>query len=575
MSLTIQQFSLRDFLAGPSEFVMARYQRHYEWTRLEMSQLLADLDDASERGRGRPSGGYHFFNSIIVYPEQGSRFQVVDGQQRLTSLALVLAAARAVTLDPLTREAIDGALRSPTGSGSRLTLHRGDDNALRPLLLDPAAILSLPAVGRIGERPGTERLWVNARLALDWMRGYGEAERTVLVRFILENTRFARILVEDEDEAFRIFEIVNSRGRDIAAEDVLRYALIEYATTDTDRRSQLLAMWDRVEAELGASGMKRYISSWKARATGGERARGPLHKVVLSTFGSPGEAQRFLETELAGDVAIYREIDEADVAIPPSPEKTRIDAALASMHLLQTGEQMGEWLPGAIMIIEAFRNSPAEMRDAMVALERRAWYYYVCADVKARAEDRQSDFARVVQTMTRGADLSRLIARLRLDQDEQKRMFEKFAGRIDNKWMPLRSLLVLLEMHLSGLTRRIARSSVTVEHVLPLSATRKGWTDQFGSDPDRIAAYALSIGNLCLVPSAVNRELGDKIYRSKRKIILAYDLAKTSALAADIATTTDWTPDVIGARSARFVDTLSEVFGIDPAIRRTWSPPTG
>lgn len=573
MSLSIQQFSLRDFLAGPSSFVMARYQRHYEWARPEMTQLLSDLDDAYQRGRNRPTGGYHFFNSIIVYPEEGGRFQVVDGQQRLTSLALVLAAARAAIADPDALASIETALRAPSGIGARLTLHRGDDAALSPLLLDPAAIPALPGVGRLGEKPGAERLRVNARLAYEWMLRHPQGERVEMVRFILENTRFGRILVEDEDEAFRIFEIVNSRGRDIANEDVLRFALIERATADPERRNQLLALWDRVESELGSAGMKRYIATWKARATGGERARGPLHKVVLSTFGSPGEIVRFLETELTGDIAVYREIDEADVAIPPSEEKRRIDAALVSMHLLQTGEQMGDWMPGALMIIDTYRASPAEMRDAMVALERRAWYYYICADVKARSEDRQTDFARVIQTMTRGADISRLLSRLKLSSEEQKRLFDKLTGRIDNKWIPLRSLLVLLEMQLSGFAHRVARSSVTVEHVLPLSAARKGWTDQFGSDPDRIAAYALSIGNLCIVPAEVNRELGDKIYKSKRKIMRDYDLPRTSALATDIEAEAEWSPAVVERRAERFVSALSDVFGIDPDIRRSWSPP--
>lgn len=572
MSLSIQQYSLRDFLAGPSLYVMARYQRHYEWTRQEMSQLLADLDDSWRRGLEKPTRGYHFFNSIIVYPEAGDRFQVVDGQQRLTSLALVLAAARLVISDPSARAAIDNALRAPTGTGPRIVLHRGDDDVLAPLLLDSAAIAALAPPGRPSEKPGSERLRVNARLAVDWIRSYSEADAIRMVQFILANSRFGRILVEDETEAFRIFEIVNSRGRDIANEDVLRFALIEYATDDPVVRGELLDRWDRVESELGVSGMKRYIASWKARATGGERAKGPLHKVVLSTFRSREEVRNFLDQELAGDIAVYREIDEADVDIPPSPEKRRIDAAIASMHLLQTGEQMGEWMPGAIMIIATYRNSPEEMRDAMIALERRAWYYYICADAKAGAEDRQLDFAKVIQTLTRGAEFSRLTARLKLTPEEQKRLFDKITGRIDNKWIPLRSLLVLLEMNLSRFERRIARASVTIEHVLPLSASRKGWLAAFGADPERITTYALSLGNLCLVPSEVNRELGDKIYGSKRKIMRAYGLPETSALAADIATTTEWTPEVIDGRTRRFVTTLSDVFGIDPDIRRTWSP---
>ena len=67
-------------------FVIPVYQRNYDWKRDNCSQLLSDLLDVVNEGR--PS---HFFGSIVSSTE-GDDYIIIDGQQRLTTVSLLLLA---------------------------------------------------------------------------------------------------------------------------------------------------------------------------------------------------------------------------------------------------------------------------------------------------------------------------------------------------------------------------------------------------------------------------------------------------------------------------------------------------
>ena len=564
MSLEIRHLSLAELLSHPTPFHMARYQRHYEWGRKEMDQLLGDLGDAFDTHRDDPSSGaFHFLGNVILFANQTGQLEVVDGQQRLTSLTLLLAAARNLC-EPgpvqatLTNTLLIGASAGPKGEpSSRLHLHRGDNEFLREHILPATTAAALSAIGK-QDRIGAECLRSNALTAQNWLALRQTAERSGFINFILASGRFVEIRVNNEDDAFRIFETVNNRGRPISSEDVLRYALVEFATDDMAKRDEFLARWDNMEAELGPRGMKRFIAGWRTRVAKGARPREPLHRTVLASFTTPEEARIFLDTELSADLSIFRQIENADVEISEGPQKARIDTILQSLELLD----FDEWLPVATELIRRGSRLPERLALDLARVERLAWYYYLNRDDKGIYLDRRDRFAALMKIVSRAGTLDELLPRSLLSTEDRAKMRDIIQARLDPKWIPLRSLLVRFEMALASEELRIVRDDLTIEHVLPLRPQTKAWLSLYDNSQRVVTEHAELIGNLCLVSSELNTRLGNQIYANKRKLMLKHGLPAHSPLAADVARDTQWTREVIKRRSKWMLHVFCDTFQI-------------
>ena len=566
MPLAIRHISLAQLLSQSQPFHMARYQRRYEWGRREMDQLLEDLVGVYQFQQTDPvPEPFHFLGNVIVFANPDGFLEVVDGQQRLTSLTALLAAARDVTADSELRKELSGYLHlisptlsvSPSPPVARLNLHRGDHEFLRDHIVADKATDMLETLGT-QHHPGAECLRVNALLARAWLLRLPAIERSAFVRFVLAHGRFVEISVGDEDDAFRIFETVNSRGRPIASEDVLRYALVEYATDDPVKRDEYLTLWDAMESELGPRGMKRFISGWRTRATRGSRVRQSLHRTLLNSFDSPAEARAFLDSELSKDLSTFRQIDTADIAIVDGPSKRRIDALLRSLALVD----FDEWLPVVSELIIRGADHPKRLADDLARIERLVWFFYLSRDDKGVYMDRRERFSILMKIVSDLGTFEALPARSLLSIEQRAKMRDLVRGRLEPKWVPLRSLMVRLEMALVGETAAIVRDDLTIEHVLPLRPKAKAWLSLYDDDIKIVTEHAEQIGNLCLVSAGLNAKLGNQTYANKRKLLLQHAVPAQSPLAADIGVEDSWTRDVIARRSQWLTGVLYETFDI-------------
>src|SRR5437016_5580364 len=167
---------LLDFLKKSPQFVIPIYQRTYSWTEKECRQLWDDI----LRTGSNDSISAHFVGSI-VYIEKGlyqvssqSPMLVIDGQQRLTTLTLLLAAlARALDkLDEANREPLDGF--SPRKLRNYYLLNPEEEGERHyKLILSQTDKTSLIAIASESEQPTEASLRVKMNFALfeSWIAG--------------------------------------------------------------------------------------------------------------------------------------------------------------------------------------------------------------------------------------------------------------------------------------------------------------------------------------------------------------------------------------------------------------------
>ena len=230
-------------LNSPNQYVIPVFQRYYRWDQPEWETLWDDLAELQQPGRT----GRHFMGFLVLVPEsvmpgQIAKYHLIDGQQRLTTLSLVLCALREVA----TASGLPELAQEVTLTTLEHQFRRGTDRyRLFPKLRDRDQYVAcitgpLPAEGRLG---GAVRYFAG-RLAT--IPGAGtEAGLRAFLDLLTGRLEFVYAQLEGENP-FHIFKSLNSTGVPLGQSDLIRnFAFMQVPVGDQDEFDE--ALWKPIE----------------------------------------------------------------------------------------------------------------------------------------------------------------------------------------------------------------------------------------------------------------------------------------------------------------------------------------
>jgi len=89
MSKFIHPFSIKDLLCDSSRYLVPMYQRNYAWGEGEINQLIQDFFDYQQKCERGEAGQTYYIGTLVVFKRSDGSFEVIDGQQRFTTLSLL------------------------------------------------------------------------------------------------------------------------------------------------------------------------------------------------------------------------------------------------------------------------------------------------------------------------------------------------------------------------------------------------------------------------------------------------------------------------------------------------------
>jgi Uncharacterized conserved protein len=193
------------------EYTIPLYQRAYAWEDKQLVQLLEDIQDVSE-------GTNYYIGSLIVSKQSG-KYEVVDGQQRLTSLYILLNC-----LGIKTRPALTFACREK----SNYTLRN-----IEELLLENRSKLDMDRIEFSVQR--------GVKILSHELGKPGFNKKDFLRK--LNKVIVYRIEVPENTDLNRYFEIMNTRGEQLEQHDILKAALMSYLSNDAEK-AMFAKIWD-------------------------------------------------------------------------------------------------------------------------------------------------------------------------------------------------------------------------------------------------------------------------------------------------------------------------------------------
>ncbi|RRJ16298.1 DUF262 domain-containing protein [Lachnoanaerobaculum orale] len=221
------------------EYQIPMFQREYSW---EQEQCETLWDDLIYFHNEKDKKDKYFLGNIVVHPiDESEKFSVIDGQQRLTTLLLLI---RALFDNAGTVKALEECLKIKDKLSSELTNNirlnsdviENDKKNLEKIILE----------GRCDDE--NSRLYINydmfKKKISDWKQGKTSDELNKLILTFLDNVVLLPILCETEDDALNIFETINNRGLSLSDADIFKSKL--YAGIESSKRSEFIDEWNEL-----------------------------------------------------------------------------------------------------------------------------------------------------------------------------------------------------------------------------------------------------------------------------------------------------------------------------------------
>ncbi len=502
------------FLKQSPQFVIPIYQRTYSWTERECRQLW---DDILRTGRNDHIAA-HFVGSI-VYIEKSiyqvssqSSLLVIDGQQRLTTLMLILEALarRLGNTEPVggfsAKKLRSYYLLNPLEDGERgykLLLTQTDKQSLLALLQqnpDPAE----PSL----------RIKENFAYFEEWVQAVGD-DLMALCRGLAKLMIVDLALNRDQDNPQLIFESMNSTGRELSQADLIRnFILMGLEPTQQTRLYE--DHWRPMEVAFGqeaySTHFDRFMRHYLTLRTGEIPNVRAVYEAFKKYANSPEVAGAGVEA-LVADIHAYAGYYCA-MALDQESDK-RLAIAFRDLRDLRVNVAF----PFFLELYHDYAEGPLEKDDLFRAVRLVEAYVFrraVCAIPTNSLNKTFATFGRALKKdrylESIQAYLLQLSSYRRFPKDEE---FKRELRVRDLYNFPRRSYwLRRLENH--GRKERVPVDEYTIEHILPQNANLSPkWRETLGPEWQRVQETWLhTLGNLTL--TGYNSEYSDRPFAEKR-----------------------------------------------------------
>jgi hypothetical protein len=484
--------------------------------------------------------------------------QIVDGQQRLITLTILLAALRAVVPAEYA-ESITRRLYEPADPLNNIPARY----RLRPKERDTAFfqqfIQSENAIQRMQGQLHTDltesqrNMYENGLLYLRLLNEMPEARRVRLAQFLAQRCLLVVVSTPDLSSAYRIFSVLNDRGLDLSYADILKAEVI--GQLPEVEQNVYTLRWEQVEESLGRDAFNDLIGHIRSIYRRTRRRGDILDSFRADVIQTLHDSRRLVDDVLVPYGASFYVLQNATYSHSDDAQAAKVNQSLRWLNRIDNSE----WVPPALLFLSRYHDQPEQLARFFADLERLAASLMIRRQYAHRREPR---YWRIQAIIRQGGDLSHPDSPLQLSSHEQEETKQTLGGEIYLMPAPPRNyLLQRLDSALAGSGATYEYKVISVEHVLPRNPPEQSeWTQWFPT-PELRAKWTNRLGNLALLSRVKNMQAFNYSFAVKKKTYFATkDGVSPFALTTQVLREQEWTPKVIEARQRELVAVLSQLW---------------
>jgi Protein of unknown function DUF262/Protein of unknown function (DUF1524) len=554
----------RKLIGNGLTYRIPRFQRDYSWTEDEWEDLWADIIGTIHEG-GEPA---HYMGYLVLQSQDEKTFDVIDGQQRLTTLTLIVLA----TLKSLKRlveeknnpennaqrseqirQTYVGYLDPVTlVSRTKLTLNRNNDSYFQTYLVP---------LGHLPQR-GFRASEHSLRKAFEWfdkrVREYAkkadEDEGVALAKLVdtmSDRLFFTVINVTDELNAYKVFETLNARGVRLSSTDLLKNYLFSVLHRETEHAHEMQTLEDRWEAMVTRLGSESFPDFLR------------VHWISRKTFVRQSELFKTIRSKVISRESVFELLRGMEEDMDTYLALTNPEASQWSPELrgqVQKLRMFSVRQPFPLIMAAHRKLSAPDFATLLKACVTISFRYNVIGSQPTNEQERI--YYSVAQRLSSN-DItlaSQALDALRVLYPTDEAFKIAFADKIirttnSRNMRIVRYILCALEKQTNSADIDFESDAYNLEHVLPQNSAA-GW-EAFSDE--EVEAMVYRLGNMALMAKSANKDVGNAAFSVKRPVLAASSFELTRKIATDNA---DWTPERITARQKGLANMASSVWRI-------------
>jgi len=529
LNLTTETRTFSDIMGNGRYYTIPLFQRDYSWGPDEWRELWQDcLDMIQENSQ-------HFMGYLVLEdgPESNRQFSIIDGQQRLTTITLIILAAIA----NLQKLKPDHAAESEKNK-LRIEIYQNYIGRRNEQTLEKQFKLSLnrnnrehfenmletTTVGAQRNITETNRLINKAFVFFDkQFASYSGEKIQKTLNHILDGLVFSTMTLSNKDNAYALFESLNARGVHLSASDLFKNYLLSVLEKDEkiypDYFAELDSRWASILAQLGETAFTDFLRSH----TGMTQPLPPkktLYKTLKKIVPSSQYVDAYIKS-IETTAPIYAALQHPhDSLWIDNPNRKPIETGLHMLNLFNIKTPLS-------LLMAATQHS-----DPTVFTTILRWITIIslrAVITGQNTKDQEVVYNKTARALTSGAPLSDCKTMLRsiyINDDRFYAAFKEYSIVTSRTSKKAIYLLRSIENHLSPDNK--IDETITIEHVLPRQPCDE-WQVAYGRLDYNHAIDRL--GNLTLATASTNTALSTHLFQEKRQLLAQspYKLSQTIA----------------------------------------------
>jgi len=241
--------TVRKILGGTNYYRIPIYQRPYSWGDEEIERLWDDISSAfNDRDE------YYFLGPVILARRKDRYLEVVDGQQRITTLTILFCILRDFHLknlkDQVLKNQVSNTIRSMVDNRYRLRLvtqanyqNKFEQEILKKVVLPQGALTK--SEKRKLKNKFKNAAWILKKRLDELHHRSGVNKIKSLIGYILQNVVLVTITCSNRVSAIKLFQVINTTGLDLSLADLVKSSLI--SRLDSKKHDQFISTWREIE----------------------------------------------------------------------------------------------------------------------------------------------------------------------------------------------------------------------------------------------------------------------------------------------------------------------------------------
>jgi uncharacterized protein with ParB-like and HNH nuclease domain len=551
--------NLNDLFANGRKYRVPVYQRDYSWQEENWDDLWEDI--VAVRKHGHP----HYMGAIVLQDLKDRSYSIIDGQQRLATLSvLALAVIKriqglidAASEQEANRERKNLLMNNYVGAkdavslhySSKLFLNENNDSFYQSYLVqlrDPINPHRLSDSNKL--------LWqafqyfyhkVVAHFG-DQVRGEELAD--FILNQVAEKLLFIQIVVEDELDAYTVFETLNARGLELTTTDLLKnYLLALSSTSDLDQK-MAKEQWQRIIRITDLDGFPKFLRYyWNSRNE--LVSKDNLFKALRRAVKDREQAFNLLDN-LEKSAGVYAALEDPHDELWEGNREIR--KRVQELRLFNVTQCY------PLLLVAHEKLPRPEFERVLRACAVISFRYNVIAGQNPKVQEGVYNRAACkIYTGTIGtaAQVEQELEEIYLSDEEFVNAFQTKTLNTKRGRKLARYILYALENQVASTDRHFEDDPGTIEHILPENPSAQ-WEQNF--PPDQQSDYIYRLGNFTLLESSKNStECQNASYLEKIPVYKTSQYQMTKNI--DFP---DWTPAQVKSRQSQMARWATAVWRI-------------